>query len=125
MVIISKVLIEPSAAAGDAAVTLDYVSAVLSQNSGGDEFGAVKAIEGSGVCGNGICETGESCSSGSSDGCCFVDCPVVAKPCPTPQGTDQQCGGNGICLGISGTCECFAGQVRKARVFRKARLACS
>lgn len=113
--VIARIRIEPGAF-GDVVVTADYVDAALSSSS---EIGTVIGIEGAGVCGNGICETREACSSTDSLECCLTDCPVVMVPCPTPQGSDQQCGGHGICLSGYGACDCFTEQVLpfKACVF--------
>jgi len=63
----------------------------------------------SGVCGNGVCEVGELCVGSVAD-CCAADCPTVVQPCGVPDGAEEECGGpgRGICLSGSGQCDCFA-----------------
>jgi hypothetical protein len=62
-----------------------------------------------GVCGNGVCESGEACIS-SSDSCCLMDCPQRVYSCPAPSFSTTMCGGpyRGICLTSGGVCDCFA-----------------
>ena len=77
----------------------------------GNVSGAVRR----GVCGNGVCESGETCHSeleSGSDLCCEADCPLVISPCPTSQLGNPMvpCCGRGVCLsGVGGVCKCFAG----------------
>ncbi|EFJ11962.1 hypothetical protein SELMODRAFT_425768 [Selaginella moellendorffii] len=71
-----------------------------------------------GVCGNGLCERGERCTSvGASattfrTSCCLQDCPYVSAVCPAPMAgpmKNKTCSGRGICLEASGQCDCFRG----------------
>ena len=38
--------------------------------------------------------------------CCPEDCPAPAA-CPAPEGSDEPCGGHGLCLPATGQCVCF------------------
>ena len=38
--------------------------------------------------------------------CCPEDCPAPAA-CPAPEGSDEPCGGHGLCLPATGQCACF------------------
>ena len=38
--------------------------------------------------------------------CCPEDCPAPAA-CPAPEGSDEPCGGHGMCLPATGQCVCF------------------
>lgn len=68
---------------------------------------SVQSLRRDGVCGNGICEAGERCDESVSSACCVSDCPMVLSSCPAPAGSSVPCGGNGLCLLASGSCECF------------------
>eukprot|EP01029_Cantina_marsupialis_P021991 TRINITY_DN533_c0_g2_i2.p1 TRINITY_DN533_c0_g2~~TRINITY_DN533_c0_g2_i2.p1 ORF type:complete len:1739 (+),score=629.23 TRINITY_DN533_c0_g2_i2:197-5413(+) len=61
------------------------------------------------VCGDGICQDGEFCSSSYGDEtCCIADCPLVRLDCPVPSAfSTVECGPSGTCLHASGICECF------------------
>ncbi|KAK9842270.1 hypothetical protein WJX81_003820 [Elliptochloris bilobata] len=79
----------------------------------------VLAIEGTPVCGNGVCEAGEmgvGAAAGAAPGgehACTQDCPLAWRACPRPPagaGDPQQpCGGRGICVPLDGACRCFRG----------------
>eukprot|EP00803_Ostreobium_quekettii_P002020 evm.model.scf_1111.1 EVM.evm.TU.scf_1111.1 scf_1111:239-898(-) len=61
-----------------------------------------------GVCGNEICEVGESIESGSLLDACPLDCPALSnKSCP--EGKAGQCSGRGICAAQTGDCICYKG----------------
>eukprot|EP00976_Prorocentrum_cordatum_P004152 81573-Prorocentrum_minimum.AAC.1 len=74
------------------------------------------------VCGNRICESGETChndhyvqdlSAISGDRCCPLDCPLAVDTCPSSDNVGNPnipCSGNGLCLtGCGGVCDCFIG----------------
>jgi len=67
------------------------------------------------VCGNGVCEAGEACTTTGSDldGCCLSDCGRQVWPCPQPSTASGkatgQCSGRGVCEHTSGSCVCFDG----------------
>lgn len=63
-----------------------------------------------GVCGNGICEVGEACSTSdvSETSCCPKDCHTSANSCPVDARSGQPCSGRGTCLAYAGECECWA-----------------
>ncbi|KAK3238695.1 hypothetical protein CYMTET_51312, partial [Cymbomonas tetramitiformis] len=80
----------------------------------GSSVGTVTYSGRSSECGNGQCESGETCQAARADDseCCLEDCPFVLKTCPAPTSLGESslpCGGNGKCLVLSGTCECFTG----------------
>eukprot|EP00899_Mesostigma_viride_P013376 jgi/Mesvir1/22039/Mv25114-RA.1 len=98
-------------------------------------LGLAGDVRKSGVCGNGVCEAGESCvgtrdsstsalslelfppgTSGlSATGCCPGDCPFVLRSCPTGVGSgDAPCSGRGVCHAGSGVCTCFEGHAGEA-----------
>lgn len=67
------------------------------------------------VCGNSLCEFGESCPDGDKScesTACAVDCPLPRLQCPSgsnSSGILAPCSGNGACRTSTGTCECFRG----------------
>jgi hypothetical protein len=71
----------------------------------------VGAVEAESVCGNGVCEPGESCQGTACTGGCKADCPFTRKQCPTaPWANGGECSGRGTCIAMSGACECFTAQ---------------
>lgn len=54
------------------------------------------------VCGDGICDGGDTCST------CYLDCGSCGyKPCPTNSKSNQECSGRGKC--DKGVCICNSG----------------
>ena len=121
--VVPEFIVAPSAAGaftagspgGGSNVTLRSVERALALNSAatakapaGSAFAILAGIsvEAKGVCGNGICETGERCNQVATIPCCPQDCLHVFKACPTPKGTAQPCGGHGECFASSGACNC-------------------
>lgn len=79
---------------------------------------SVTKIRRAGICGNGICERGERCTSRATSAttgdplCCLRDCPFVPMSCPIPLHGPKakiMCTGHGVCLDSTGQCDCFKG----------------
>jgi hypothetical protein len=96
-----------------AVITLRSVERALASSSAASAvesaFALSKAfVSAAGVCGNGVCESGERCSglATGAQQCCPRDCPHVFKACPTPPGDVLPCGGHGECFASTGACNC-------------------
>ena len=65
----------------------------------------------SAVCGNQLCEYGEECMDSACIGGdqCSADCPSPLKQCPLGGVVPAVCSGHGLCVGATGTCNCFQG----------------
>lgn len=98
---------------GEGAGAGDLIARVNAAVGDGSVVSSVEATSTGGVCGNDLCEYGEACSSAAADSssCCPNDCPITLHACPTPDGTNQQCGGErrGRCVMSTGACECWPG----------------
>jgi len=77
--------------------------------SEGIQPGEVMSVGRQPECGNGVCETGERCSSLGQADCCAVDCPYLSLACPTGEGFTEMCSGRGRCTTGTGECTCFSG----------------
>mmetsp|Transcript_85484 Transcript_85484/g.207188 ORF Transcript_85484/g.207188 Transcript_85484/m.207188 type:complete len:1463 (+) Transcript_85484:100-4488(+) len=110
LVVSFSVLPSGDADSTSAGVLLARVNEAAADN---DFVTSVQSISTDGVCGNNLCEYGEVCSLAVSDAtaCCPSDCPITLHVCPTPEGTNQQCGGElrGQCIISTGTCNCWPG----------------
>lgn len=62
------------------------------------------------VCGNGVCERGERCTTLDDPDCCSKDCAYQLLPCPTAEGMSESCSGRGVCVSATGECDCFEGK---------------
>ena len=109
-----------STQADGAVLTPDVVSQVL------DAANSTADVTGAGVCGDGVCQSGETCLNGGDDSCCIADCDTVLLACPASSGGDM-CGGTsrGLCLIASGQCDCFTGYTGSACEFCAAGWAAS
>lgn len=63
-----------------------------------------------GVCGNGVCENGETFdsqgSNQSDNTACDLDCPILSNvTCPGEEAAP--CNGHGVCVAYIGDCRCF------------------
>lgn len=106
---VAFVVMPPTSEEEPVVSVLDLVRGLADSN-----MGTVTYSGRSSECGNGQCESGETCQAGREDDsqCCLEDCPFVLKTCPAPTSLGESslpCGGNGKCLVLSGSCECFTG----------------
>eukprot|EP00976_Prorocentrum_cordatum_P045070 910454-Prorocentrum_minimum.AAC.6 len=106
-----EMAVRPPASSEDRTVLLRDVEGLATLGNGVGNVSGTRRN----VCGNGVCESGETCHRDmdpGSDRCCEADCPLVLSPCPTgPRGNPMvPCCGRGVCLaGVGGVCDCFPG----------------
>lgn len=96
---------------------------------------SMEDVKRAGICGNGMCETGERCDPSSKSAvhkanhtCCLKDCPYVSLTCPIPltgAHPHKACGGNGICLDASGQCSCFLGKFPVSHLHAQMHVTCT
>eukprot|EP01138_Halocafeteria_seosinensis_P010163 gb/GECG01010379.1/.p1 GENE.gb/GECG01010379.1/~~gb/GECG01010379.1/.p1 ORF type:complete len:968 (+),score=79.04 gb/GECG01010379.1/:1-2904(+) len=73
-----------------------------------DPFDGILGTFSDGLCGNGVCESGEMCDEQSGGKCCRSDCGSPLKECPSASNS-VECSGRGVCVASSGFCSCDDG----------------